>query len=119
MHYQNQWTRHFTVNMAIPLRNTIYEKIRIAGSLTDSDLSKSLIKAGISIPQDELEKVLLNLEIYGMIKVTWLTKEERRIEISEKEENEDEIEKQNIENLEKEYESGFPGVRQEEEIEEQ
>ena len=106
--------------MAIPLRNTIYEKIKIAGSLTDSELSKSLIKSGISIPEDEFNKILLNLEIYGMIKVTWLTKEERRIEVSEKEEDEDEIERQNMENLEKEYESGFPGAGQEEpEIEEQ
>jgi len=104
--------------MAVPLRNTIYEKIKIAGSLTDSELSKVLIKAGISIPEDELNKTLLNLEIYGMIKVTWLTKDERRIEIVEKEEEEDEIERQNMENLEKEYESGFPGVGQEEEIRE-
>ncbi len=105
--------------MAIPMRNTIYEKIKIAGSLTDSELSKALIKAGISIPEDEFNKTLLNLEIYGLIKVTWLTKDERRIEIAEKEEDEDEIERQNMENLEKEYESGFPGVGQEEEIEEQ
>ena len=105
--------------MAIPLRNTIYEKIKNIGSLTDSELSKALIKAGISIPEDEFNKILLNLEIYGMIKVTWLTKDERRIEVSEKEEDEDEIEKQNMENLEKEYESGFPGADQEEEIQEQ
>jgi hypothetical protein len=106
-------------DMAIPLRNTIFEKIKNVGSLTDSELSKALIKAGISIPEDEFNKILLNLEIYGMIKVTWLTKDERRIEISEKEEDEDEIEKQNMENLEKEYESGFPGADQEEEIQEQ
>ena len=105
--------------MAIPLRNVIYEKIKNAGSLTDSELSKALIKAGISIPEDEFNKILLNLEIYGMIKVTWLTKDERRIEISEKEEDTDEIERQNMDNLEKEYESGFPGAGQEEEIEEQ
>ncbi|MDE1843766.1 MAG: hypothetical protein KGI10_00390 [Thaumarchaeota archaeon] len=105
--------------MAIPLRNTIYEKIKIAGSLTDSELSKALIKAGISIPEDEFNKTLLNLEIYGLIKVTWLTKDDRRIEIVEKTEDEDDIERQNMENLEKEYESGFPGVGQEEEIEEQ
>jgi len=100
--------------MAVPLRNTIYERIKIAGSLTYSELSKTLTKSGISIPEDEINKILLNLEIYGMIKVTWLTKDERRIEIFEKEEEEDEIEKQNMENLEKEYESGFPGVGQEE-----
>lgn len=106
-------------DMAVPLRNTIYEKIKNVGSLTDSELSKALIKAGISIPEDEFNKILLNLEIYGMIKVTWLTKDERRIEVSEKEEDEDEIEKQNMENLEREYESGFPGADQEEEIQEQ
>ncbi len=104
--------------MAIPLRNSIYETIKNAGSLTDSELTKALIKAGISIPEDEFNKTLLNLEIYGLIKVTWLTKDERRIEIAEKEEEEDEIEKMNMENLEKEYEAGFPGVDQEEIIEE-
>ncbi len=101
--------------MTIPLRNQIYETIKNVGSLTDSDLSKSLIKAGISIPTDELNKTLLNLEIYGLIKVSWLTKDERRIEIAEKEQDEDDIERQNRETLEKEYEAGFPGVGQEEE----
>ncbi len=96
----------------MPLRNSVYEIVRNSGSMTDSELSKALIKAGISIPEDEFNKTLLNLEIYGLVKVTWLTKDERRIEIAEKEEDEDEIEKQNRENLEKEYEAGFPGVVQ-------
>ncbi len=99
--------------MTMPLRNLVYETIKNSGSLTDSELSKSLIKAGISIPEDEFNKTLLNLEIYGLIKVSWLTKDERRIEISEKEEDQDEIEKQNRDTLEKEYEAGFPGVEQE------
>ncbi|MGI0101778.1 MAG: hypothetical protein ACREA7_04190 [Nitrosotalea sp.] len=103
---------------AIPLRNSVYEIVKNAGSMTDSELSKALIKSGISIPEDEFNKTLLNLEIYGLIKVTWLTKDERRIEIYEKEENEDDIEKQNRENLEKEYEAGFPGVEQEQDIQE-
>lgn len=102
----------------MPLRNSVYEIIKNAGSMTDSDLTKALIKAGIAIPEDEFNKTLLNLEIYGLIKVTWLTKDERRIEIAVKEAEEDEIEKQNRETLEKEYEAGFPGVGQEEEIEE-
>ncbi len=97
----------------MPLRNSIYEIIKNAGSMTDSELSKALIKSGISIPEDEFNKTLLNLEIYGLIKVTWLTKDERRIEITVKEAEEDEIEKQNMENLEREYEAGFPGVEQE------
>lgn len=104
--------------MTIPLRNLVYETIKEAGSLTDSELSKALIKAGISIPEDEFNKTLLNLEIYGLIKVTWLTKDERRIEIAEKEQGEDDVDRQNRENLEKEYEAGFPGVEQEQNIQE-
>ncbi len=104
--------------MTLPLKNQVYEIIKNAGSLTDSELSKALIKAGISIPEDEFNKTLLNLEIYGLIKVSWLTKDERRIEIAEKTQEEDDIERQNIENLEREYEAGFPGIDQEEEIQE-
>ncbi|OLE45469.1 MAG: hypothetical protein AUF73_00020 [Thaumarchaeota archaeon 13_1_20CM_2_39_11] len=104
--------------MTIPLRNLVYETIKEAGSLTDSELSKALIKAGISIPEDEFNKTLLNLEIYGLIKVTWLTKDERRIEIAEKEQGEDDVDRQNRENLEKEYEAGFPGIEQEQNIQE-
>jgi arginine repressor len=98
--------------MTIPIKNVIYEIIRNAGALTYSELSKSLTKSGVSIPEDELNKTLLNLEIFGLIKVTWLTKDERRIEIAEKEDNTDEIERENMENLEREYEAGFPGVGQ-------
>lgn len=103
---------------SMPLRNSVYEIIKNAGSMTDSELSKALIKSGISIPEDEFNKTLLNLEIYGLVKVTWLTKDERRIEVVEKEEAEDEIERQNRESLEKEYEAGFPGVMQDIEEEE-
>lgn len=98
----------------MPLRNSVYEIIRDAGSMTDSELSKALIKKGITIPEDEFNKTLLNLEIYGLIKVTWLTKDERRIELATSEGEEDEIEKQTRESLEREYEAGFPGVEQEE-----
>jgi uncharacterized surface anchored protein len=102
--------------MATPLRNVVYETIKDAGSLTDSELSKALIKVGISIPEDEFNKTLLNLEIYGLVKVTWLTKDERRVEIVEKTQEEDAIERQTQESLEKEYEAGFPGVEQEQDI---
>jgi len=102
--------------MTIPLKNTVYEMVKESGSLTDSELSKLLIKTGISIPEDEFNKTLLNLEIYGLIKVSWLTKEQRRIEVVEKENEIDEIEQQNREKLEHDYEAGFPGVDQEQEI---
>ncbi|MBI1828316.1 MAG: hypothetical protein HY222_03735 [Thaumarchaeota archaeon] len=102
--------------MTIPFKNKLYEMIKESGSLTDSELSKLLIKGGISIPEDEFNKTLLSLEIYGLIKVSWLTKEQRRIEIVEKENEVDEIEQQSREKLERDYEAGFPGVDQEQEI---
>jgi len=105
--------------MTIPFKNKLYEMIKESGSLTDSELSKLLIKEGISIPEDEFNKTLLNLEIYGLIKVSWLTKEQRRIEIVEKENEVDEIEQQSREKLERDYEAGFPGVEQEQEISEE
>ena len=105
--------------MTIPFKNKLYEMIKESGSLTDSELSKLLIKGGISIPEDEFNKTLLSLEIYGLIKVSWLTKEQRRIEIVEKENDVDEIEQQSREKLERDYEAGFPGVDQEQEIQEE
>ena len=104
--------------MMMRLRNIVYETVKNSGTLTDSELSKALIKAGVSIPEDEFNKTLLNLEIYGLIKVTWLTKDERRIEIVEKEQGEDEVERQAQESLKKEYEAGFPGVEQGQDISE-
>ncbi|MGI0027923.1 MAG: hypothetical protein ACREAD_08805 [Nitrosopumilaceae archaeon] len=105
--------------MTIPFKNKLYEMIKESGSLTDSELSKLLIKGGIAIPEDEFNKTLLSLEIYGLIKVSWLTKEQRRIEIVEKENEVDEIEQQSREKLERDYEAGFPGVDQEQEIPEE
>jgi len=49
--------------------------------------------------------------------VGWLTKDERRIEVVEKQEEEDEIETQSREKLERDYEAGFPGVEQEQDQE--
>ena len=101
--------------MTLPLKNLVYEKIKESGSLTDSELSKILVKTGIVLPGDEFEKTLLILEIYGLIKVSWLTKDQRRIEIIEKEGEIDEVEEQNREKLERDYEAGFPGVEQDQE----
>jgi hypothetical protein len=103
--------------MNLPLKNLVYEKVKESGSLTDTDLSKILVKDGIVLPEDEFNKTLLDLEIYGLIKVSWLTKDERRIEVIEKEAEEDEIEVQNREKLERDYEAGFPGVEQEQDQE--
>ena len=96
--------------MTIPLRNTIYEKIKEVNSLTDVELYKSLAKNGLNLPEDKFNKLLLDLEILGLIKVVWFTKDERRIEIIVIEKKEDSIETQNKEIMEKDYEASFPGL---------
>ena len=96
--------------MAIPIRNTVFDKIKEAGSLTDSELFKSLSKDGIIMTEDKFNKLLLDLEILGLINVAWITKDARRIEVIILKEEIDEIEKQNKEVMEKDYEASFPGV---------
>lgn len=67
--------------MKYPLRNLIYEKVRQAGNMTDADLMNALSKEGITMADAEFNKILLDLEIYGLIRVAWVTKEKRRIEL--------------------------------------
>jgi hypothetical protein len=98
------------VKMAIPIRNTVFDKIKETGSLTDRELSKDLIKDGFVLAEDRFNKILLDLEIMGLVKVTWLTKDTRRIEVVVEKEEADEIETQNKEMMEKDYEASFPGT---------
>ena len=65
-----------------PLRNIIFEKIKQLGTTTDQDLLNSLSKDDVSVLEDEFNKVLLDLEIYGLIRVSWLTKDKKRIELT-------------------------------------
>ena len=96
--------------MAIPIRNTVYDKIKEANRLTDVELFKSLVKDGHVIADDRFNKILLDLEILGLITVSWITKDERRIEVVVVEKKVDKIEAQNKEAMEKDYEASFPGV---------
>jgi hypothetical protein len=48
--------------------------------MNDSDLLNSLIKEGVSLSETNLNKTLLDLEIYGLIRVSWITKDKRRVE---------------------------------------
>jgi uncharacterized protein YfbU (UPF0304 family) len=66
--------------MKYPIRNVIYEKIKQAGNIVDSDLANALNKETIDLNESELNKILLDLEIYGLIRVSWVTKDKRRIE---------------------------------------
>ena len=67
--------------MKYPLRNLIYEKIKQVGNITDSDLVNALSKDTVSLSDADLNRILLDLEIYGLIRVSWATKDKRRIEI--------------------------------------
>jgi len=89
-------------------KNIIFEKIKQEPSLTDKVLLKSIIKDGITISNDQFEKILLDLEIAGLISVSWLTKDTRRVEIVVAEKDIDEYEEQIKESEEKSYEASFP-----------
>ncbi len=96
--------------MAIPIRNAVFDKIKEVNRLTDVELFKSLVKDGYVIADDRFNKILLDLEILGLITVSWITKDERRIEVIAVEKEVDKIEQQNKETIEKDYEASFPGV---------
>lgn len=66
--------------MTYPIRNLIYEKIKQAGNMTDSELINALNKGDAFLSEADLNKVLLDLEIYGLIRVSWITKDKRRVE---------------------------------------
>ena len=94
----------------LPLKDVVYDIIKQNESLTDGELSKKLTKEGLLIPEDKFNKLLLDLEILGLVKVSWLTKDTRRIELVVEKEEVDEIESQNKEMIEKDYEASFPGT---------
>ena len=66
--------------MKYPLRNLIYEKIKQQGNITDGELMNLLAKEGVAVTEPQFNKTLLDLEIYGLIRVGWITKDKRRIE---------------------------------------
>jgi len=84
------------------------DKIKESSSLTDKTLAKSLAKDGYQLSDALFNKTLLDMEIMGLVKVNWLTKDTRRIAIVSKQEEEDDVEMQNEKTLEKDYENSFP-----------
>ena len=98
------------VKMAIPLKNQVFEKIKDKGGLTDKELVKILVKNEIIISDSEFNKILLDLEIMGLITVSWMTKDSKRIDIVSVKEEEDEYEEQIKNTNEKDYEASFPGT---------
>ncbi len=68
--------------MKYPLRNLIYEKVKQQGNITDAELMNLLAKEGVTVSENQFNKTLLDLEIYGLIRVGWITKDKRRIEVT-------------------------------------
>ena len=94
--------------MTVKYKNIVIDKVKELGSITDKTLAKKLIKDGYHLSDDLFNKILLDMEIMGLVKVNWLTKDTRRIEIISKQEEEDDVEMQNEKILEKDYENSFP-----------
>ena len=94
--------------MTIPIKNHLLDIIKQKENYTDKELEKALTKDGTVITEGELNKVLLDLEIMGLINVSWVTKENRRIEAVTEKIEEDEYEEQIKETQEKDYEASFP-----------
>jgi len=94
--------------LTVKYKNIVIDKIKELGSITDKVLVKRLVKDGYNLSDDLFNKILLDMEIMGLINVSWLTKDTRRIMIVSKQEEEDDVEIQNKKTLEKDYENSFP-----------
>ena len=94
--------------MTTKYKNLVLEKIKESTTITDKVLSKQLTSDGYIISEGFFNQLLLDLEIMGLITVSWITKDTRRIEIVSNQEEQDEIENFNKKTMEKDYESSFP-----------
>ena len=92
-------------------KNLVLEKIQESGSITDTSLTKSLVKDGYLLQEDIINKTLLDLEIMGLINVSWLNKNTRRIEIVSNKNEEDDVELENKKSLANDYEASFPATK--------
>jgi len=94
--------------MTTKYNNLVLEKIKESTTITDKILSKKLTSDGYIISEGFFNKILLDLEVMGLITVSWITKDTRRIEIVSNQEEEDEVENSNKKMIENDYESSFP-----------
>ena len=94
--------------MVTKYKNLVLEKIKESSTITDKILSKKIASDGHIMSEGFFNQVLLDLEIMGLITVSWITKDTKRIEIVSNQEEEDEVENSNKKMIEKDYESSFP-----------
>jgi len=66
--------------MKYPLRNIVNEKMKSHDNMTDKELLAELQRDGEDVSMRDLNKVLMQLEILGLITLRWQTKDTRRIE---------------------------------------
>ena len=92
-------------------KNLVLEKVKESGSITDISLTKGIAKDGYILHEGIINKSLLDLEIMGLINVTWLNKNTRRIEIVPNKNEEDHVELENKKSLENDYEASFPASK--------
>ena len=92
-------------------KNLVLEKIKELGSITDISLTKGLAKDGYILHEGIINKSLLDLEIMGLINVSWLNKNTRRMEIVSDKNEEDDVELENKKSLENDYEASFPATK--------
>jgi hypothetical protein len=67
-----------------PLRFAAFEWIKDKKRATDDDLVDALNKNGNRCSMDELDKLLMQLEILGLITIRWVGKDKRQIEYVER-----------------------------------
>ena len=67
--------------MTTKYKNLVLEKIKESTNITDKVLSKKLTSDGYVISEGFFNQILLDLEIMGLITVSWITKDTRIIEI--------------------------------------
>ncbi len=77
--------------MKYPLRYAAFEWLKEKKSAIDVDLLESLNKNGSKCSPDELNKILMQLEILGLLTVRWVAKDKRRLEVVEKQNEETRI----------------------------
>jgi hypothetical protein len=70
--------------MRYPLKYAAFEWIKEKKSTTDDDLIEALNKNGNKCSPDELDKLLMQLEILGLVTIRWVAKDKRRVEMVEK-----------------------------------
>ena len=92
-------------------KNLVLEKVKESGSITDISLTKGIAKDGYILHEGIINKSLLDLEIMGLINVTWLNKKTRRIEIVSNKNEEDDVELENKKSVENDYEASFPATK--------